>query len=431
MSRYIQAAIITLVEALSCKIFFDLFVESRKFQKRWKQYFLFGILYIEFIGIALVIPQNFILKAILVVTIISIYVLLQYKTRIIQVLFLVIAYYGILICIDKIMLLMVQNIPADMWKNIVDSSVGITILGLICKMVFLLFVLLLNRLFRPHGNFGMMKDREWIRFLLLPVSTIICMITFAKEGGASETSMLMASFVLVLLNFWVFYIIRDVVFKEEELQEIHLLQERTKNQMNMYHYMEGVYGEQRKKTHDFKNSIECIQGLLKAKRYKEAEEYLEQMTQNWIEEIDYVSTNHPIVDSILNQKYKQAKRKGIPLLLSINNLSDLKMQDEDIVILLGNLIDNAIEACEKGDINSRWIKVRFLVQEENVIISVRNPVVEPVRKEGGIIITSKNNKMEHGIGLRNIQSVIDKYGGEGIYSYNQGFFTYTIEIPFP
>lgn len=430
MILYIQAGIMTLVEALCCKIFFDIFLETKKKQERWKNNLLFGILFAGFIEIALTATTNFILKAILAVIIINIYVLLQYETNVMQALFLAVAYYGILISIDKIMLLIVSYIPVDMWKNIVESSVGIIILGLMCKMIFLLLIMLLNRLFRPHGSFRMIKDREWLRFLLFPISTIVSMITFARESDRMENSVLMAAFVLVLLNFLVFYIIRDVVYKEEELQEIRLLQERTKNQMNMYQYMEGVYEEQRKKVHDFKNSMECIQGLLKSKRYEEAEEYIGQMTENWIEEIDYVNTNHPIVDSVINQKFKQSKRKGIPLLLSINDLSNLKMKDEDVVILLGNLIDNAIEACEKVETNLKWIKVRFLVQEESIIISVRNPVSELIKMEEGKIISTKNNRAEHGIGLKNIQSVVDKYGGKSIYSSNHGFFTYTIEIPF-
>ena len=430
MISYIQAGIMTLVEALCCKIFFDIFLEYKNKQKRWKSLFLFGTIYAGFMWIALITAERFILKAVLAVTIISIYVLFQYETSVMQTIFLTVAYYGILISIDKIMLLIVSYIPTDIWKCIVSTSTGVIILGLMCKMILLLCIILLNCLFRPHGSFQMIKDREWIRFLIFPISTIVCMVSFTRESEQVRNSELIVAFVLVLLNFLVFYIIRDVVYKEEELQEVRLLQERTKNQMNVYQYMESVYGEQRKKVHDFKNSMECIRGLLKSNRYEEAQEYLGQMTENWIEEIDYINTNHPIVDSIINQKFKQAKRKGIPLLLSINDLRNLKMEDEDIVILLGNLLDNAIEASEKVEINPKWIKVRFLVQKENIIISVRNPVSELIKMENGKIISTKNNKEEHGIGLKNIKSVVDKYGGDSIYSCNNGFFTYTIEIPF-
>lgn len=429
MMSCIQAGTMTLVETLCCKIFFDIFLEHKNKQKRWKSYILFWIIFAGFMGIALITAEKFILKAVLAVTIISVYVWFQYETSVMQTLFLAVTYYGILISIDKIMLLIVSYIPTGIWECIVSNSTGVIILGLMCKMFFLLCIIVLNCLFRPHGSFQMIKDREWIRFLIFPISTIVCMITFTRESEQVRNSELMVSFVLVLLNFLVFYIIRDVVYKEEELQQIRLLQERTKNQMNMYQYMESVYGEQRKKVHDFKNSMECIQGLLKSKRYEEAKEYLGQITENWMEEIDYVNTNHPIVDSVINQKFKQAKRKGIPLLLSINNLEKLKMKDEDIVILLGNLLDNAIEACEKTEINSKWIKLRFLVQEESIIISVRNPVSELIKMENGKIISTKDNQEEHGIGLKNIRSVIDKYRGESTYSSNEGFFTYTIEIP--
>lgn len=136
MRSYIQAGIMTLVESLCCKIFFDIFLQNKKEQKRWKKHFLFGIIFVGFIGIALILTEKFILKAILAVVIISIYVLFQYETKLMQTLFLAVAYYGILISIDKIMLLIVSYIPIGMWENIVSTPVGITILGLTCKMIF-------------------------------------------------------------------------------------------------------------------------------------------------------------------------------------------------------------------------------------------------------------------------------------------------------
>ena len=91
----------------------------------------------------------------------------------------------------------------------------------------------------------------------------------------------------------------------------------------MTEYMEGVYDEQRKQLHDFKNHMSCIQGLLKNHAYVEANDYLRNMNENWIDEVDYINTNHVIANSVLNQKYKQARKKGIAMILSVNDLQGM------------------------------------------------------------------------------------------------------------
>ena len=198
----------------------------------------------------------------------------------------------------------------------------------------------------------------------------------------------------------------------------------------MYQYMEGVYEEQRKKTHDFKNHLSCLWGVIKSGEFSQAESYIEKINHNWIEEIDYINTNNIIVNSILNQKFKQAKKKGIPILFSINDLGNIPMTDEDMVTLLANLLDNAIEACQKISKGSKIIKMRFIDEGGRITISVKNPVTESLEYRGEKLETTKVKKREHGIGMGNIQSVVDKYQGENIWSCNRGYFTHSVIIKY-
>ncbi|MBQ6993407.1 MAG: GHKL domain-containing protein [Lachnospiraceae bacterium] len=196
----------------------------------------------------------------------------------------------------------------------------------------------------------------------------------------------------------------------------------------MTEYMEGVYDEQRKQLHDFKNHMSCIQGLLKNHAYEEANDYLRNMNENWIDEVDYINTNHVIANSVLNQKYKQARKKGIAMILSVNDLQGIPLKDEDMVTLLANLLDNAIEACEKATKQAKMIHVRFWYENHNIYISTKNPVEQPLSIHNGKIQTTKADKKKHGIGLTNIRSVVEKYGGEDICSYQDGYFTHSIVI---
>lgn len=430
MTYYIRAFLLTLIEALCCRNFFEIFLAQDNKRTKWFNKFLFVALVLGFVGISLIFTGNYIWKAILSIMLISGIMIVQYRAKLMHIFFLSIAYYGILICIDRIMLVGVEALLGSGTGAILNDPVNITIVALICKTVLFLFIVLLNKAFHSNDSFNLITDREWIRFLFFPFMTIVCMSALAVEEKNGGRAVLVVSFVLVFFNFLVFYIIRDVVSKEKEMRETCLSQERIKNQMAMYQYMEGVYSEQRKRTHEFKNHLICLSGLLKAGEYLKAKGYLNKINDNWVEEMDFINTNNMIVNSVINQKFKVAKKKGIPLLLSINDLGNLKMEEEDIVTLVANLLDNAIEACEKITKGNRVIKLRFLDEGGKIIISVRNPVAEQVHFGEKGLFTTKKDKNEHGIGMLNIENVVRKYSGESICSCNDGYFTYSIIINF-
>lgn len=430
MTYYIRAFLLTLIEALCCRNFFEIFLEQDNKRKKWLNKFLFAALVLGFIGISLILAGNYIGKAILSIILISGIMITQYLAKFMHIFFLSIAYYGILICIDRIMLVGVEALLDPGTEEILNEPINITIVALICKTVLFLFIVLLNKVFHSNNSFNLITDREWIRFLFFPFMTIVCMSALAVEEKNEGSAVLVVSFVLVFFNFLVFYIIRDVVSKEKEMRETCLSQERIKNQMAMYQYMEGVYSEQRKRTHEFKNHLICLSGLLRSEEYLEAKGYLNKINNNWVEEMDFINTNNMIVNSVINQKFKAAKKKGIPLLLSINDLSNLQMEEEDIVTLLANLLDNAIEACEKITKGNKVIKLRFLDEGRKIIISVRNPVAEQVHLGEKGLFTTKKDKNEHGIGMLNIENVVRKYDGESICSCNAGYFTHSVIINF-
>ncbi|MDE6972934.1 MAG: GHKL domain-containing protein [Lachnospiraceae bacterium] len=430
MTYYIRAFLLTLIEALCCRNFFEVFLKQDNKRIKWFDKLLLAALVLGFVGISLIFTKSYIWKAILSICLISGIMIAQYRAKFMHIFFLSIAYYGILICIDRIMLVGVETLLGSGTEAILNDPVNITIIALICKTVLFLFIVLLNKAFHSNDSFNLITDREWVRFLFFPFMTIVCMSALAVEEKRGGRAVLVVSFVLVFFNFLVFYIIRDVVSREKEMRETCLSQERIKNQMAMYQYMEGVYGEQRKRTHEFKNHLICLSGLLKAGEYLKAKGYLNKISDNWVEEMDFINTNNMIVNSVINQKFKAAKKKGIPLLLSINDLGNLKMEEEDIVTLVANLLDNAIEACEKITKGNRVIKLRFLDEGGKIIISVRNPVAEQVHLGEKGLFTTKKDKNEHGIGMLNIENVVRKYSGESICSCNDGYFTHSIIINF-
>ena len=104
------------------------------------------------------------------------------------------------------------------------------------------------------------------------------------------------------------------------------------------------------------------------------------------------------------------------------------VDDVELYCLLVNLLDNAIEACEKLDCN-KVIRLKLVKEKQQMVLSVQNPVAVPVEIKNNDIQTGKGDKKNHGIGLKNIQMVLDKYGGIGRIRCDKGWFYYTAVIP--
>jgi sensor histidine kinase regulating citrate/malate metabolism len=196
----------------------------------------------------------------------------------------------------------------------------------------------------------------------------------------------------------------------------------------MYQSMNESYHEQRKKAHDYKNQMECVSELLGQNEIEKASAYVNNVCNAFIDEMNYVNTNHAIINAVINQKYKLAKAQGIAMVLSLNDLGGITVKDVDLVTILANLLDNAIEASEKLIAENRIIKFLFHLENGKITISVRNPLPGELKTMNGYPMSTKQNPSAHGIGIMNIESAVSKYNGESNFSYHDGFFTHTIII---
>lgn len=107
-----------------------------------------------------------------------------------------------------------------------------------------------------------------------------------------------------------------------------------------------LYSAQRKKVHDFRAHLNILNQLMKNQEYSAAEEYLEKITEQQTDRLFLVNTHHPILDALFNTKAAEATQKKISIDFEVNDLSNLPFDASDIVVLLSNLLDNAIEACQ-------------------------------------------------------------------------------------
>ena len=171
------------------------------------------------------------------------------------------------------------------------------------------------------------------------------------------------------------------------------------------------------------------QSLAEAQKYDELQRYVKKMNGDVLPGGMMIDTNNDIVNAVINTKYMEAVKKHIVVALRVNDLSQIKMEERDLVVLLSNLLNNAIEAagkCEKDKV----IHVKFIKEYGNIILSVKNHYEEPLIKvEGGFLTTKRHGKNMHGVGIKNVLKVIDRYHGTYDIGTEDNIFSFSVLIP--
>ena len=204
-----------------------------------------------------------------------------------------------------------------------------------------------------------------------------------------------------------------------------LLRQHMEMQQESMAALEQNYRMQRKSAHEFEHHIQVLRDLLDRNEVDAAREYLDRLKKNRSIHVMSVSSNHPVIDVILNQKYQTARENEIKMQIRVNDLSTLTIPTDSLVVVLTNLLDNAIEACRRLD-GYREIFCSVLY-DDGLYISIRN-TSEPVQIVDGKIPTSKQDSLSHGFGLLSVTYVLEKLGAEYTFGYDEGWFHFAAEI---
>ena len=348
--------------------------------------------------------------------------------------FLALLYEGLLLASDYIAFCINMKLFSSESAISQNYATEGTLIALFGKTILFMCILLIRKSMDKKTT-DMLAGSEWIRLSLFPIFTVAVIAAMLSNFKYVETSgqanvLFIIAFGLVGLNIAVFYFIKNIVEREIRIRENEVFQIQVKDQMNMYRSISESFDNQKRKTHEYKNQILCIESMLGKKQYSELEAYVTKLYGKLNDEAAVINTNHVIINAILNTKYQEAMEKGIVFVFKVNDLADLEICDEDVVTILANLLNNAIEACEKCT-DKKIIKLKFIKKEDKVIISVKNTYHDAIRYENGEIRTTKLLKPEeHGVGIKNVLKIIEKYNGSYVIQEQNEEFFFSIIIPF-
>ena len=277
MSGIIETMLLCLMEVISGDVFISLFFEKRGKRNFWKTV-LFGLLLSCASTINAKVLRDFlILKLAVTVLIYTIFMLFRYRAKLAKMLLVALGYIVTLSICDYIFYILIESFVLNRWNILYTYDVFITLVTVLAKTLeFLLFVWL-RRIFSRDKIFYELGRKEWGRFLIFILLSVIALVFFLLDEKCGENTAVVVSFDLMFLNVFFYFSMRDIIQKSKENQEYRLMQEKARGQVKLYRNMEIAYREQRRHTHEFKNHIGCIQGLLREKKTEEALRYVEQI----------------------------------------------------------------------------------------------------------------------------------------------------------
>lgn len=432
MQEYIQSYFIVLLETM-CYIMFCEIFEKAEVKKNtiWlsRCMIVFWLSIFTWVTASLL-EAHMIAKQIMVVLLSVVFVLLYRKWRFGKCVVLSTLFQSILLIADFITIMLKKSLmESEAGENQLENFVIIVI----SKLVLFLLVLAIENIFQQNDT-EYIEEKEWILFSVLPIFTMMILITIGKNADVVTNAKLeqflwVLAIGLVCLNILMFYFMKSIGKRGYLLKEKALLELETRNQIYLYETITEKVQEQRKISHEYKNQLICIQALCATQKYDELIQYLERINDNVLHDLDYINTNHVLLNSVINVKYEEAVEHSILFICKINDLSGLTMNPSELVVLLSNLLNNAIEACKKC-IGERKIKLKCIYEHGDFILSVKNTYDGRLNVVDEVLYTTKKDDREsHGIGLKNVIQIIEKNNGYYAMNHTDKEFYISIIIP--
>ena len=193
--------------------------------------------------------------------------------------------------------------------------------------------------------------------------------------------------------------------------------------------VENMYTQVRGWRHDYHNHIQAMKVYLASNRTEDLGSYLNKLDDDLKSVDTVIKTGNVMIDAVLNSKISIANTKEIAVDAEAVVPKGLNIQEVDLCVIIGNLLDNAIEACLKQpDADSRFIKIYIDINKEMLYIYVANSVGGEIKKTSRGYISTKNSS-SHGFGLMRMDKIIEKYKGFTDRQNEPGVFATEIMLP--
>lgn len=266
--------------------------------------------------------------------------------------------------------------------------------------------------------------------VLIPKLQLISIVVFPVGGlilfyfittFASDLMAFVCLMILLLFNVLIIYIFDEMNSKYRTILSNKIMFREKQHELELYQHEKMIYEKQleiieqnqeeiQMLRHDFNGHMMILSGLCNRGETQEVMDYLSRLFKHHKTLKQYIDTGNTAIDCILNFNIQVAENKGIKMQADIKIPSDLNIESFDISVILGNTMQNAIEATEKTDTKS--VNITMSYDRGILFIEIENSYNNSLIENDNTFLTTKEDKENHGLGLKNVQKCIQRYDGD-------------------
>lgn len=253
---------------------------------------------------------------------------------------------------------------------------------------------------------------------------IVRLMYEGREQEAGATGLSLMGVVLAILFIGMLYLKNKTLKKEKEF-----LIMRDAMVTQKFAELEEIMERNRHLSHDLKNHMLVLRNYEREGNYEALHNYIEEIEDEFFETKKSVWTGNQIADMMLEQKRALAEQENITFAIQAVPIAEWPLDDNGTCSVLGNLLDNAIEACKRiaGD-KDKWISIKIENQKQFLFVKIENSVSGTTVMKNGRPVSMKHDKMRHGYGLKSVERIVNKY--EGTIAYQSKDNAFQVEILF-
>lgn len=291
------------------------------------------------------------------------------------------------------------------------------------KIVFLLLLRLI--MIFDLRNKSNVYHSYWMWLMSVPIMNIIMLISvcyfFDEINYKTSIPFTVITVCSMYINLIVFYLFEKILVVAELRNKNSILENQIVFQTEQNDTNRNDEQSLMAIQHDIKTHFQLLYDMLKQGFNDEAEQYITDLKIINEETAEWLNTGNLALDAVFNAKISYAKKRDIAVNIDVTVPNDLKIESVDIAVLFGNLLDNAIESCERTNIPNKRIIVCILYKKNRIICHMENSTNEECYDDKLILNSAKAEGL-HGMGIDSINKVIEKYNGIIRRSIEDGMF---------
>jgi hypothetical protein len=269
--------------------------------------------------------------------------------------------------------------------------------------------------------------RKFVPILLCQIFSIILLynifMTAFDADDIMDIKLFFSILIIMYVNIIIFWYYDKITSAYEYKRQNELTELKLEFQKDYYQLLEEHQQEIESLYHDIKKHVSAVKELHDKDFKTEAEQYVSKLENKIIDIPKVLRTSDSVVNALIMNELRKAKNKNIEVRLDINFSKAINIEPIDLCVLIGNTLDNAIEAClALPNESDRIIDLRILQDGCLILIDIKNPY------DPAVIKISQNNR-KRGYGLKNVRKVVQKYRGDIEIMNTDNVFHISIIIP--